>query len=108
MINNQSSRVERTSCSIEPSVHSLLPTITITFSFTFCETLTFSVYPEMWNRANVLNSNALSESEIVDLIAAMNVNMSHSQLRTMFKKFDSDGNGALDFAEFQQFLDKLN
>ncbi|RYH16659.1 hypothetical protein EON65_29675 [archaeon] len=58
----------------------------------------------LWDRADTDHSGTLSSREIVNLIASININMPSASVREMYKKFDLDGNGLLDFHEFVEFM----
>lgn len=58
----------------------------------------------LWDRADADHSGTLTSREVVQLIASININMPSSNVRAMYKKFDLDGNGLLDFKEFMEFM----
>ena len=62
---------------------------------------------EMWLRADDNGDGTLNETEIYDLMAAMNINMNRSAVRRLFSEFDTDRNGTLDFEEFKSLLEQL-
>lgn len=61
----------------------------------------------LWDRADRDHSGSLDSSEVIKLIASINVNMPASQIRRMYNDFDTDKNGKLDFQEFIEFMNFL-
>jgi hypothetical protein len=58
----------------------------------------------LWDRADADHSGSLSSKEIVSLISSINVNLPLDKVKAMYKKFDVDQNGTLDFHEFIEFM----
>lgn len=61
----------------------------------------------LWDRADADSNGTLTIREVVNLIASININMSSDKIRRMYKDFDEDQNGLLDFNEFIEFMNFL-
>ncbi len=61
----------------------------------------------LWDRADNDHNGTLNINEVFAMLALINVNMPKDKMKAMFKKFDKDNSGALDFAEFLEFMSKL-
>ncbi len=71
------------------------------------ETSDFRYIKDMWSRGDQDRSGGLTVDEVVNLVAAMNINQSTIHTRKSFKTFDFDHNGVLDFKEFTSFIELL-
>jgi phosphatidylinositol phospholipase C delta len=58
----------------------------------------------LWDRADADHSGTLNAKEIIGLVASINVNLPNDQVKTLFKKYDVDQSGSLDFVEFIEFM----
>lgn len=72
-----------------------------------CWTADMMYLKDMWDRGDTDHSGTLSESEVINLVASMNINMPNQAVRKVFKKFDEDGSGSLNFREFTEFIEVL-
>lgn len=54
--------------------------------------------------ADTEDSGALSEENVYDLVASLNISMDEAVVQSMFNKVDTDENGMLDFQEFTKFM----
>ncbi len=61
----------------------------------------------LWDRADADHSGTLTSSEVFKMLSLINVNMAGDRMQKMFKKFDVDNSGALDFREFIEFMSSL-
>lgn len=61
----------------------------------------------LWDRADNDHSGSLNTKEVIGLVASINVNLPAFKIRQLYKKFDVDQNGTLDFAEFVEFMSYL-
>jgi Ca2+-binding EF-hand superfamily protein len=59
---------------------------------------------DMWDRGDADRSGTLTTNEVIQLVSSMNISMPASTIKKIFKKFDSDGSGSLNFEEFTQFI----
>jgi hypothetical protein len=59
---------------------------------------------DMWDRGDADKSGTLSLTEIIQLVAQMNITMPSSVIKKTFKTFDQDGSGHLNFEEFTEFI----
>ena len=62
---------------------------------------------EMWNQADIDHNGKLSKSEIMRILASMNIHMPRSTQEERFRKFDEDSSGQLDYDEFRKFMEVL-
>lgn len=58
-----------------------------------------------WDKADKDHSGTLDRNEIIKIVAHLNINLPPNKVGELFKKYDSDGNGVLDFTEFVDFMD---
>lgn len=61
----------------------------------------------LWDRADKDHSGTLNAKEITRLVASMNINTSQDKIIEIYKKYDVDQNGVLDFNEFIGFISFL-
>lgn len=61
----------------------------------------------LWDRADADHSGSLSTREIINLVSSINVNLATDKIRALYKKFDVDQSGTLDFQEFIEFMQFL-
>lgn len=60
-----------------------------------------------WDKADRDRNGTLNRSEVIKLVSTLNINIPGSKVGDLFKKYDTDGNGVLDFDEFVGFMDFL-
>lgn len=61
----------------------------------------------LWDRADGDHNGSLSTREVINLVASINVNLPNNKVKELYKKFDVDQNGILDFEEFVAFMGYL-
>lgn len=58
----------------------------------------------LWDRADNDHSGSLTAKEIIHLVGSININMPNDKIKKMYKRFDADNSGTLDFTEFIEFM----
>lgn len=58
----------------------------------------------LWDRADHDHSGSLTSKEVIQLVQSINVNIPSAKIKEIYKTFDSDDSGELDFTEFIEFM----
>ena len=65
-------------------------------------------FREIFDLVDKDKGGSISSEELADLMSTLGINASRDEIRTMVSEIDADGNGGIDFDEFNKGLTALN